>query len=407
MLAEISADLEAPMTALSHPARVVVLASAALLCASGAFACQRVVDLTASDGLTLKASFFPAAAPGPGVLLLHQCNRQRKVWDGLAQQLAAAGLHVLTFDYRGYGESGGDRFEALPQAEAARIQREKWPGDIDAALAYLASQPGVKKDSLGVGGASCGVQNSVQAARRHPGVKSLMLLSGAADLNGRNFLRTAKVPVFFSFADDDEFRPTVLTMQWLYALTGTSQKVLARFATGGHGSDMFPVQRQLPGLIADWYVQTLIKTPGRAPAAKDRPSVAAEAQVLNAIDQPGGPAAVARQLEDARKRDPKAQLFPEEVVNLIGYEHLQAGDTKGAVAIMQLNARAYPTSANVYDSLGDAYLADNQTDLARENSEKALALLASDSSVDEARRAAIRASAEAKLKQLGSVRKDL
>ena len=98
------------MTALSHPARVVVLASAALLCASGAFARQRVVDLTPSDGLTLKASFFPAAAPGPGVLLLHQCNRQRKVWDGLAQQLAAAGLHVLTFDYRGYGESGGDRF---------------------------------------------------------------------------------------------------------------------------------------------------------------------------------------------------------------------------------------------------------------------------------------------------------
>jgi hypothetical protein len=44
---------------------------------------QHIVDLTAEDGTKLKASYFPAAKPGPGVLLLHQCNGQRKVWDGL------------------------------------------------------------------------------------------------------------------------------------------------------------------------------------------------------------------------------------------------------------------------------------------------------------------------------------
>jgi len=63
-----------------------------------AYAEQRVVDLTASDGTKLKATYFAAAKPGPGVLLLHQCNRQRKVWDGLAEQLSAAGINVLTFD---------------------------------------------------------------------------------------------------------------------------------------------------------------------------------------------------------------------------------------------------------------------------------------------------------------------
>src|SRR5579864_7560271 len=67
----------------------------------------RVVDLTAADGTTLKATFFAAAKPGPGVLLLHQCNRQRKVWDELGQQLSSAGINVLTFDLRGFGESGG------------------------------------------------------------------------------------------------------------------------------------------------------------------------------------------------------------------------------------------------------------------------------------------------------------
>ena len=68
---------------------------------------QRTVDLTATDGTKLKGTYYSAGKGGPGVLLLHQCNRQRKVWDALAQKLSAAGLNVLTFDYRGFGESGG------------------------------------------------------------------------------------------------------------------------------------------------------------------------------------------------------------------------------------------------------------------------------------------------------------
>jgi dienelactone hydrolase len=380
--------------------RFVALFLTALLCPPAASAAERVVDLTAADGLELKATYFPAAAPGPGVLLLHQCNRQRKVWDDLARQLSARGLHVLTLDYRGYGESGGEPFDKLPQQEAAQLQREKWPGDIDTAFNHLVSQPGVKKDTIGVGGASCGVDNSVQTARRHPEVKSLVLLSGTTDLNGRKFLRTTRLPVFFSVADDDEFEPTVLLVQWLYSLTGTAGKRLAHYAKGGHGSDMFSVQPQLPGLIADWYVQTLIKTPGHAPASSDTPKIPAEVNVLNEIDQPNGAATFARKLEEARKSNPKAQPFPEDIVNFVGYEHLQAGDTKAAVAIMKLNAQAYPESANVYDSLSDAYLADGQQDLARENAEKALQLLESGTTSTEERRNAIRTSAEGKLKRL-------
>src|SRR6202167_3431576 len=83
-------------------------------CAMTALCGQRVVDLTAPDGTHLKATYFDAGKPGPGVLLLHQCNRDRKVWDGLATQLSAAGINVLTLDYRGFGESAGDRFDKLP-----------------------------------------------------------------------------------------------------------------------------------------------------------------------------------------------------------------------------------------------------------------------------------------------------
>jgi hypothetical protein len=66
----------------------------------------RVVDLKAADGTILKATYFAAAKPGPGVLLFHQSNRTSKEWDELAGQLTEAGIHTLTIDNRGHGESG-------------------------------------------------------------------------------------------------------------------------------------------------------------------------------------------------------------------------------------------------------------------------------------------------------------
>src|ERR1700693_6396398 len=365
-------------------------------------AAERVVGLTAGDSTKRKASYFAAAKPGPGVLLLHQCNRQRKIWDGLAAQLAAAGINVLTLDYRGFGESDGNRFDKLPPQQAAQIQTEKWPGDIDVAFQYLLSQPGVTHDMIGVGGASCGVNNSIQAARRHTEVKSLVLLSGNTDLKGRQFLReSTKLPVFFAVADDDEFPTSIVAIEWLYSIAADPDKKFVHVATGGHGADMCKVHPDMPGEIVDWYVTTLIKTPGRAPGARETIAVPKEVRVLDQIDQPGGAAKVAKNLEEGRKHDPKAKLFPEDIVNYMGYEHLQAQDNKGAIEILKLNAEAYPNSPNVYDSLADAYFTDGQRDLARENAKKALVLLASDTIDPEVRRNGIKESAEQKLKQLG------
>ncbi len=360
----------------------------------------RVVDLKTQDGTTLKATFFAAAKPGPGVLLLHQCNQQRKNWDELAGRLAGTGINVLTLDYRGYGESGGTSYKELSQDETAKIVTEKWPGDVDTAFNYLVSEPNVTRGIVGVGGASCGVNQSIQLARRHPEVKSLVLLSGNTDRDGRAFLRKSeKLPMMLSAADDDG--AAVEVMQWLYELSGNAGTKFVHYTSGGHGTEMFAAHKELPGTIVDWYVQTLVKTPGSAPAANVL-SKKGTPVILEIIDMPGGAIAIAQKLAEARQRDPKANLFSEAIVNLLGYEHLQSGDTGGAVEILKLNAVAYPNSPNVYDSLSDAYLADGQKDLARENATKALQLLKSDTTDPEAQRKLIQESAETKLKQLGA-----
>jgi len=379
---------------------IVFWAVFATLTPSLTYAVQRVVDLTAADGTKLKATYFGADKLGPGVLLLHQCNRQRKVWDGLAQQLATAGINVLTLDYRGFGESGGIAADKATPQQAQEAQA-RWSGDIDVAMQYLQSQPGVKRGTIGVGGASCGVNNAVQTARRHSEVKSLVLLSGNTDLNGRNFLRNDRdVPVFFAYADDDEFKPSITAIQWLYSITADPSKKLVQYPNGGHGADIFPVHPDLPQQIVDWYVTTLISTPGHAPVPKEPAAVPENIRVLQTIDQPHGAAKVEEMLAEARKRDSKATLFDEATVNFIGYEHMQEGDLKGAIQILKLNVMAFPNSPNVYDSLSDAYIADGQKQLAQENARKALELLPSDTADDQQRKDAIRASAEQKLKQL-------
>jgi hypothetical protein len=208
-------------------------------------------------------------------------------------------------------------------------------------------------------------------------------------------------------------------MEWIYGVSSSPGKRLVHYAgkkapwtgfedtgttaAGSHGSDLFKTHPELPGIIADWFVTTLIKTPGHAPAEP-----LASASILNQIELPGGVAQVTEQLADARHRDLKAQLFPEIVVTIMGYNHMAVGETKLGVEIMKLVVTAYPDSADAYDSLSDAYLADGEKDLARQTAEKALALLdshaapASSWSDTEERRKLIRDGAQDNLKQLGA-----
>jgi tetratricopeptide (TPR) repeat protein len=385
----------------------------------------QVVGLKAADGTILKATYFAAAKPGPGVLLYHQSNRTRDSWDAVARQLAAAGINTLTLDRRGFGESGGKRLT-------------DGRNDIDTAFQYLVSQPGVKRDVIGVGGAGwLGVDRSVEAARQHSAeVKSLVLLSGETLQPQLQFLRQAtQLPGLFVVSDDDEYPPTVEAMEWLYITSSNSGKKFVHYSTaqeapwlwyedssgkvpakGGHGTDMFKVHPELPGIIVDWFVTTLIKTPGHAPA-----DALASAAVLNQLWTSEGVARLRQQLREDRRRDPHVQLWPEVNVDIIGTDHLREGESErkagqlreakmqfnAAIEIFKLNLLAYPDSADAHSNLADAYLRDGQKDLARQYADKALALLdshampASSWSDTEQRRGEIRDGLKETLRKLG------
>lgn len=64
----------------------------------------------------------------------------------------------------------------------------------------------------------------------------------------------------------------------------------------------------------------------------------------------------------------------EDELTMYGYSMLWDNKAKDAIAIFALIVREYPHSANAYDSLGEAYLADGETALSLANYEKSLAM---------------------------------
>ena len=80
----------------------------------------------------------------------------------------------------------------------------------------------------------------------------------------------------------------------------------------------------------------------------------------------------------------------EDVVNMIGYELLRNGAHDKALVFFELNTKAYPNSANTYDSMGEA--CETMGDLARAAAcyQKAVDVLPSDTTRNEASKARLK-----------------
>ena len=117
----------------------------------------------------------PAVVQGPGWLGL----RGAKLYEPYHDALLAAGIAVLVFDYRGFGESGGDATYLDPMGQV-----EDWI----AANTYLQTRPeidGARIGAFGSGGTGGG--NAVVAAALDERIKAVVSQVPIAD--GRDWLR--------------------------------------------------------------------------------------------------------------------------------------------------------------------------------------------------------------------------
>ena len=224
---------------------ILLVTTATILSAgiAGAQVSVQHVDVKAADGAVLKGTYYTPGKPGPGMLLLHQCNMDRNAWKELGSALAGSGIHVLAIDYRGYGDSPpGDE--------------DKLASDVDAAFANLKAISGVDGTRLAAGGASCGVNNAIELAMRSGEIKALMLLSGPASTEGIAYLRAhSGIAIFAASSARESYAVNALKT---VAATSTNKETIMKVTEkDGHGTPLFDEDATLLPAVVDWLSRVL------------------------------------------------------------------------------------------------------------------------------------------------------
>ncbi|MCU1441983.1 MAG: peptidase, partial [Cryobacterium sp.] len=130
-----------------------------------------------SEGETISALWrtpetegpYPVIVQGPGWLGL----KDAKLYVRYHEALVAAGFAVLIFDYRGFGDSGGDRGVLSP---ARQLQ------DLVNAVTYVTTRDDVRADAIGTfGTGGTGGGNAVLLAHVDPRIKAAVSQVPVAD----------------------------------------------------------------------------------------------------------------------------------------------------------------------------------------------------------------------------------
>jgi dipeptidyl aminopeptidase/acylaminoacyl peptidase len=127
------------------------------------------------------------ARPGErraGIVLCHGYTGVKDLYlPDNARVLNEAGYVVLTFDYKGWGDSAGPRSRLAPYSRVA---------DVQAALTYLGTLPGVDPERLGIYGTSYGGATVVWVGAIDPRAQCVVSVVGIG--NGARWMRSVRRP---------------------------------------------------------------------------------------------------------------------------------------------------------------------------------------------------------------------
>lgn len=151
-------------------------ATAVALAASNAVAAPRIEHVIfASHGGQIAGDLYlpedlDATNPPPALIVTGAWMTVKEQMPArYAREMADRGFVALTFDFRGWGESGGARRQYEdPNAKIA---------DIEAAVAYLATRPEIDKGRIGGLGICASSGYMVTAAAENAAIKSVALVA--------------------------------------------------------------------------------------------------------------------------------------------------------------------------------------------------------------------------------------
>ncbi|MDB5088322.1 MAG: hypothetical protein JWR09_2316 [Mucilaginibacter sp.] len=286
------------------------------------------------------------------------------IWNGLTRYIAEiTGATMITYDRPGLGKSGKDSTDTSIGNDIK---------GLETGLAKL----GYQKEIMLVSHSLGGFYNSLYAAR-HPGnIKAIVFfdtnLPGFftpeqfekmnASQHIRNDVETvrknplpANIPLLDIVSEKTVFEGTPDADRWKtvhhdFAASSPNRKEMIAYETGHY---IFLQNRPLAiNAIVTMYANYVM------PAQKAVILEKAYAQALNA--------------DNEDRKSLMNYWHSESDLNEWAYSFLQKNELPKALEIFKLNVLLHPESANVYDSLADAYLKSGNKELSIKNYKKAL-----------------------------------
>ena len=179
------------------------------------------MTISSVDGLGLSGRLFGEGRNA--VVLAHMYPADQDSWRAFAGELAERGYLVLTFDFRGYGDSEGSK------------EIDKIDLDVEGALDFLEER---RIQDVFLVGASMGATASLKVASRRS-VSGVISLSGPVSFRGidlREDMDRIDEPKLFLASEGDSV--AVQSLEILSAGTPDPKEAIT-LSGDAHGTDMF------------------------------------------------------------------------------------------------------------------------------------------------------------------------
>ncbi|NMC08058.1 MAG: alpha/beta hydrolase, partial [Candidatus Lokiarchaeota archaeon] len=163
-------------------------------------------------GETLAGSYYPGRVPR-GAVILHGFSGEQVIMRNVASEMASMGLHVLTFDFSGHGQSPGTI--TMDNARVDRLAKQ-----VLAAKEHLKALAGLTDAGIVLVGHSMGARVAIEAETIDANPVACIVAMGASI----NLLANTQSEFFTGTSDAD--------IEWIQALNATNPPVDLLVITG-------------------------------------------------------------------------------------------------------------------------------------------------------------------------------
>ena len=216
------------------------------------------VTLTTDDGWTLYATLrlpggIKDGATVPGVVLLPTALVDRDSYINLERVLVRHGIAVLDLEWRGIGKSvGKGNYVDMTLPELLNA-----PKDVQVGYNFLASQPGVDPERIGVLGTALAAKIAMHAAKENSKFKAVAMLTPVTwpweEKNDYDTINALDIPVLF--VTGDGFGE--LTKKFAAYVGQNKRNQLITYPGGIFGYLLGRVDKEFDATVAKWFKNQL------------------------------------------------------------------------------------------------------------------------------------------------------